>query len=271
MRLFGEIFSALVLFIASSLGRALGADISPDVLRNAAIATATEAALTTSAFIKDRTPGRPLKGGWTINFSDRNWVFTFNGPNEMTYTIAGFVWGADNEDWLVTFSGLGHIGAEQIFINGKAIWKYDTKLSDHSGMEFDNVVKYGAHSFWGWARGAEVVVGASIGAAGGIIAGGGAAGPVGAVVVGIAGALGGASGAATISDVAKEFVEAKDPVPPTASPKPPSIPKNEQELPPTKDMIAVAVFKSGEVRATWPSESLFLAGGLQGRHGNWGT
>lgn len=263
----GQLFTCLVLlFVSSDLAQ--GAEVSPEVRRAAALTTAAEAALTTTSLLKDRNPWKATKAGWSIRFSDRNWVLTIRGGgDEFFYTMTGFIWGGDTEDWLVSYSGLGTNGKESIFINGKGVWKYDRKLADHTTMDFDNIVKFGENSSWGWTRGAQVVVGGAIGTAAGILAGGAGAGPAGAIVLGIGGAMGGISGAVTISDLVKEFVESRDPVPPTTPPKVPSIPQNEQLLPPAKDMIVVAVLKDGTIRGTGPNETLSLSGSFKEGNG----
>jgi hypothetical protein len=259
----GQLFpSLLILFIALSSNLACGAEVTPEVRRVASLTTATEAALATTSLIKDRGLGKPLQAEWSITFSDRNWVLNIKSP-EFGYTMAGFLWGGDTEDWVI-YSGLGSTGKEPIFISGKAVWKYDGK--DWTSMNFDNVVKFGENSFWGWTKGAEVLVGGTIGAAGGIIVGG-TLGPTGAVIVGLAGAIGGGSGAVTISEVVRDLVESPDPVIPAPTPKPPPVPQKEQSLPATKNMIVVAVLKDGRIQGTGPDETLFLSGSHKERSG----
>jgi len=242
------------------------AKASPKVWRAAILATAAEAALATTSLIKDRNSGKSVKADWSIRFSDRNWELTIKGSvgdNAYRYTLAGFLWGDDNEDWLVSYSGIGSNGQEPIFISGKAIWKYDAKLSDHVAMDFDNVVKFGEHSTWGWVKGAEIFVGGTIGGAAGVITVGGT--PA-AIIVGVAGAIGGAAALVDLSNVVKEFVESEDPVPPKELPKTPPVPEKEQILPPTKDKIVIAVSKE-LVQGTGPDEKLFLAGSFKGSSG----
>lgn len=255
---FGQLFCSLVLALALSSELALAAEVTPEVRRTATLATAAEAALSTASYIKNRNAEKPAKAGWSINFSERNFVFHMKDAYGGSYTITGFLWGGDKEDWLITFSGTGYTGKEPIFINGKAVWKYDATLSDHPRIDFENVVKFGLNSVWGWIKGAEIVVGGGIGGGGGAIAGV-PAGPGGMVLVGLAGAIGGAAGAVDLSNVAKEeLTETKDPAPPPA-PKPPAIPQKEQELHPADGTIIIAVSK-GVVIGNGPTKAMFLSG-----------
>jgi hypothetical protein len=181
--------------IGTALALALtgGAKAEPKLWRPANLSTVMEVALATTSFIESMY-GTPEKAQLSINVSDRNWVLTLRsfGNYESSYTIVGFLWGADKEDWLLSYSGVGTLAKERSVLNGKAVWKYDSKLNDHAAIDFDNIVKVGENSLWGWTKGAQIVVGGTIGLAGGIIATGMT--PAG-IVVGVAGAIAGADGA----------------------------------------------------------------------------
>lgn len=259
---FGQLFSSLVLAIALSSEFAWGAEVTPEVRRAAVLASAAEAALSTASYVQDRNAEKPAKASWSINFTERNFVLNVKDAYGASYTMTGFLWGGDKEDWLVTYSGTGSSGKEPMFINGKAVWKYDPNLSDRSAMVFESVVKFGLNSVWGWTRGAELIVGGTIGAgAGGM--GGVAFGPVGVVVGGLGGALAGAESAITISNVVRdELIETKDPAPP-AAPKPPAVPQKQQELHPEDGTIIVAVSKEGQIVGSGPSKTMFLSGSFK--------
>lgn len=228
----------------------------PEAYKTAVLATAAEAALATTSLVKDQTSAKFLKCDWLVNFSDRNWVLRVKGATEsgeLSYTITGFLWGDSTEDWLVSYSGGGIAGKGPILINGKAVWKYDSKLADHTTMNLDNIVKFGEHSTWSWMKGAEIIIGGTLGATGGVMVAGGT--PA-AVVLGIVGAASGAESAVFVSDVTKEFVEAVTPRSPEP-PKVPPIPGKGQPLAPEKDKIVVAVSKDS-VLGSGPSEGLSL-------------
>jgi hypothetical protein len=158
----------LVVGLSSDLHAAPAA---PDLRRTAIVSTAAEVAMATTSFLKDRNPGKSLKTEWSIRLSDRNWVLSIKGTigdQGYWYTISGFLWGDESEDWLVTFSGLGS-SSEPIFVSGKALWRYDAGLADHTAMSFEQVVKLGENSAWGWVRGSEIIIGGTLGGAGGVI------------------------------------------------------------------------------------------------------
>ncbi len=51
-------------------------------------------------------------------------------------------------------------GDEQIHDHGRTIWPRGSS----SDYEFQHVMEFGSHSLWGWMKGAEIVVGGTIGA-----------------------------------------------------------------------------------------------------------
>jgi hypothetical protein len=261
MRRLNHAYSVLIIAFCFFIcvGRTVSADPVYDLHRAAILSTAAEAALATSSFLKDRNPGKSVKGDWSITFSTRNWVLTLKGgggSESYNYTVAGFLWGDDNEDWLITYSGLGSIGSEPIFISGKALWRYDVALADHVGMSFEHTTKFGENSKWGWMRGSEIVFGGTLGAVGGVIV---VAGTPAAIILGIGGAVGGAASAVTLSDVAKEFFETPNPPPPPAVPKPPVFPKSNEKISPGKDRIIIAISRE-TIGGTGPGEELALSG-----------
>lgn len=131
---------------------------------------------------------------------------TFDGQTWMplmTVQIHGILADAD-ESLKVSFVGNGVFGPEPIYVSG------ESSFLDHSGysygrMDFSHMIKIGDHSWWGWIRGTELIVGGAIGAAGGVMATGATAGA--AVVIGLGAALSGAASAVSISDVAAEYFD----------------------------------------------------------------
>jgi hypothetical protein len=223
MRRLNSIFSSFFLALIL-LSQAHAAPSASDLRRAAIVTTAAEVALATTSFLKDRNPNKSVKTEWSIRVSDRNWVLSINGSvgdQNYGYTVAGFLWGGESEDWLVTYSGLGN-STEPIFLSGKALWRYDANIGDHATMSFEQAVKFGENSYWGWMRGSEIIIGGALGGAGGVIV---AVRTPAAVLTGLVGAMGGAASAVALSDVAKEFLEAHDPPAPPPAPKPPNIPK----------------------------------------------
>jgi hypothetical protein len=93
-------------------------------------------------------------------------------------------------------------------------------------MTFHNVVKFGENSFWGWVVGSEIIVGGAIGGGAGFVVTS-ATGP-GAVVVGVAAAIGGANATVALSNAVRTIVESDAPTPPPALPNRPPIPPRQR-------------------------------------------
>lgn len=107
----------------------------------------------------------------------------------------------------ISFIGGGGFGPEPIYVSGKSVFE-NYNGHDHGQMEFSQTVKIGEHSWWGWIRGAELIVGGAVGAAGGVLATGATAGA--AAVIGLSAAIAGSSSAASISDVAAEYFDTSE-------------------------------------------------------------
>jgi hypothetical protein len=176
--------------------------------------------------------------------------------------MTGFIWGNVKEDWLVTYSGGGQCGQDPISINGKALWKYDTQSSDQTALDFDNIVKVGQHSWWGWLKGAEIVVGGGFGFVGGVLV---APAPPAAIVVGIVGAIGTAAALVDLSNTAKELVVSDQPQAPKESPKAPPVPKQGDKILPRRDTIIIAI--SSETVTATADENISLSGSFKGTEG----
>ena len=127
----------------------------------AILATAAEVTLTdTSGPYRRAGPRKPFEGQWIVRATDRSWEAQTKGAYD--YTVSGFLWGGDRDNWEVTYSGRGYGANQPISVNGKAEWRYDQKLDDHVGMTLDNIVKFGENSAWGWIRGSEECVWAAL-------------------------------------------------------------------------------------------------------------
>jgi hypothetical protein len=260
------VFAVLIALIPASL---VPAHASPEGRRAAVISTASEAVWATAALIKDRS-GKFEKAGWSINFSDRNWVLTadgYSGSGEFHFTVSGFLWGDENDDWLVTYSGGGRIGNEPLNINGKALWKYDAKTSDHGAMEFYNATKFGENSVWGWVVGTELVVGGTVGYVGAVVAVNVATAGVGlpaSIIIGVNGAIAGSVGVATLSTFVKDLINSEGTVPSSPAPAPSPAAPNNGPLSPSKDEVVIAVSnKEGRVVAIGPEGSVVVSGLLK--------
>jgi hypothetical protein len=212
-----------------------------DAWRTIITGTAVEAALLTASLLQEQF-NKPIDSKFNIVVSDRSWTMEIKGGlngNEVRLFFRGFLWGSENEDMLVSYSGAG-MSNGPISINGKALWKYDKKQADHIAMEIDNIVKFGEHTVWGWVKGGEIVVGGALGVVGGIIAAGGPT--PGAIVTGILGAAAGAESVVFLSNTARELKESFDPAAP-AIPAAPTIPEKGQPISPEKGRLIVAVSK----------------------------
>jgi hypothetical protein len=264
-RLLFSLIAAIALVAIPTMANAQASlPSSSEVRRAVIISTAVEAVLATTALIKDRNDEPFEKGGWSIKFSDRNWVLTGEGrrrEGDFTYTISGFLWGDDKDDWLVSYSGTGINGKEPIYINGTATWR-----SDHSAMDFRNVVKFGENSVWGWVVGSEVIFGGVIGAGGAVIAvtvSTAGLGVPAALVIGGAGAIGGASALVSLSQTAKDIVNSDEPVPSPPLPKMPPAPEKGEVMLPAKDRIFVAVSKDGRILGSGPDGAVASSGSFE--------
>lgn len=230
-------------------------------LRKAAILTTiTESALATASLIRTHLDSANINNfHWSSRFSDREWQFDAQGSvrsREFTLRVSGYLWGADKANWSAEYSGLGQLGDEMMSDHGNTVWLYNRDAADYRDMNFRQVMKFGQHSFWGWVLGAEVVVGGTVGAAGGLVT----AGPIGAAVGGLT--LG--SGLVGASAAAKALL-ADDPKTAEAPPAPampprPAPPEVGQVLVASAGKIYTAVSSEGELLGYGPDGVLELSG-----------
>ncbi len=235
-----------------------GAHASPDGRKTAILSTMAEATLATTMLAQDRKRGSLKELKWSTRFSERDWSVTATGNIDgepFTFTIVGYLWGDDQDDWQVTFAGAGRRGTERIRINGIATWKYDEKAKDHTTMAFRHTVKFGENSIWGWVVGTEIIVGgalAGVGAAAAITASTAGIGIGAAIVIGVAASIPGAGAAVTLSKEVTALVESDKPAPAPAAPKAPNPPKVGDKLTPTKDSIHIGVSRDGRIFGNGP-------------------
>jgi hypothetical protein len=242
------------------------ADGSQEVQKAAILTTMTEAALAAASLIQDRTNAKLERVSWSATYSERDWAITVRGTvngEPCGFTMSGYLWGADKEDWLVSYSGLGEQRKEPIRINGKAVWQYDSKVSDHVAMDFQQNIKFGDNSMWGWVLGAEVIVGGTVGGGAAIVTAGLATGGIAlgaSAVIGAWGALGSAAALVGASSAAKSLIEDNHPPPAPPAPERPAVPKNGEKLSPQKGMIYTVVSHGGTISGSGPDGILLISG-----------
>ncbi len=236
-------------------------------LRKATILlTMSESALAAVSLIQDQSKRKLKELSWSINYSQREWVFEAKGffdDQEVNFTLSGFLWGQDKEDWLITYSGQGQIGKDPLRIHGHTSWRYDKEASDYQEMDFRQIIKFGDNSFWTWMFGAELVVGGTIGA---VTGGGGTVIATGGLGLGAApwiaakGAAVGAAALVTISAGAKVLLDSDDPPPPPTPPKRPSPPSEGEKLVPQDGILYAAVSRDGRILGSGSDGVSILSG-----------
>lgn len=203
--------------------------------RAANLTAIAEAALSTASLVQDYLD--IFDGGvleeiqWSATYTQRHWIFRASGnagEQTFSFTMVGYLWGDEDQDWSITYTGLGQLREEPIFISGRSDWILNQEDLSYSytDMEFRHVVKFGESSYWGWVVGGEAILGGTIGAGGAIagaslVTGGLALGA--AAWIGSAGALTGATALISASDTAKSLIsseELESDGPPDAPPLP---------------------------------------------------
>ncbi|MEW7286175.1 hypothetical protein AB2S03_25430, partial [Escherichia coli] len=122
----------IITFSLSIMGVAATAQ---DRARSAAnLTTITEAALSSISLVSTHVQNKDFSDfSWSANLSERNWIFNGQGKldgREIKFTMSGYLWGMDKEDWNITYSGLGNLGDESIFISGRSDWILDNETLD---------------------------------------------------------------------------------------------------------------------------------------------
>jgi hypothetical protein len=239
-----------------------------EVRKVAIVSVMTEAAIVSSILFEDRLGIEVGELAWSGSFSDREWKMEAKGNianTQVTIFINGYLWGHAKENWTVGYSGQGAMDEESIYVNGRTEWHYDPSLEGHQNMDFQQIIKFGDNTFWGWVLGAETFVGGSIGAAGGI-----AAGPIGS----LSGAIALSSAAVGLSAGAKFLLKSDEPVDPPRTPDRPKKPLEGDVIAPADNLIITAISSDDSISAsafgrlrlegTWNSqEGNFLANVFQ--------
>jgi hypothetical protein len=211
----------------------------------AVLLSMTESLLATATMVRTRMAGAgPIKEiKWTATYGARNWMVSLQGQDgPLRITMTGFLWGNSDFGWAANYAGNGQLGDEQIHGNGRTIWPRGGQ-SSFSDYEFQHVMEFGSHSLWGWIRGAEIVVGGTVGAAAGMET------PVTAVV----GAIGGASGLISLSNVVVAQFE-NAPQPPSQPPRParPAPPQPGNMLVANAEQSYIVVGGDGNIKGAGP-------------------
>ncbi len=218
--------------------------------------TIAETVLATTSQLNDRV-GSPIKDvSWTSQVGDRNWSLRMRGSSErgpIEIGFGGFLWGNEDEDWVVNYSGGGRIGGEPIQINGRMEWP----RAGRPTAIFNQAAKFGEHSTWGWIVGAEVTVGLTVGGTVAFL--GTAAVPPAAFLIAIWGGATGATTAVTLSKIARETIEGEGPPQPPPAPPAPA-PKKDDKLTPQADVLYVTLAKDGSVTGNGPDPRCSLEG-----------
>lgn len=229
------------LLLVAFAGSALAQEQQQQIRKAAIVSVMIEAAIVSSVLFEDRLDSTLGELFWSGQFSDREWEMQAEGniaDTGITFSINGFLWGQPEEDWSVTYFGQGSLSEEPISVNGRAEWSFNSELGGHQNMDFHQVIKFGDNTWWGWVLGAELFVGGSIGATGGLVAG--PAGSLGgAIIVG--------SAAVGISAGAKSLIESDDPVDPPRMPDRPARPIEGEVMLAGGDRIITVVSPDGFV------------------------
>jgi hypothetical protein len=193
--------------------------------------------------ITENTPaGQTLL--WSGTYSDSRWTYSlssgFNGK-PLTLHYAGTLNGNVGQNIVVPFSANGTWGVAPLQISGQTNFGFDAAANDYVTFTFQQLVQIGSGTTFDWTTAAELFVGGQLGGGAGFL-GGASLGPGGAIITGLAGALGGADAAVSLSSVFRDNpVQTPLPPPPPAIPDPPT----SGELPGPGSGIDPRRFKSG--------------------------
>lgn len=257
----------LVLAVFSSCISAASA--SPEMRKAAILSAMTEAALSSVSLMHDHLHKDLKNFNWTSTFSDRDMAFRgegFFGDSsdgvKFSFTLTGYLWGDDQQDLSLTYSGLGYANDEPIRLNGRSDWAYNKDKSDYMNMDFRHVMKFGKNSYWGWIVGSEIIMGGALGAGGAIAGTAAATGGVAlgaALWIGAKGAAEGASALVAVSTLVKTLTESHEPVDQPKQPDRPTPPLKGNPIRLAPDQILTAVSKNGQLLGKGP-DKLVLSG-----------
>jgi hypothetical protein len=246
---------------------------SAEVRQTAILSTMSEAALAALSIQPNPSGGDTLEFTWLAKFSDRDWTLAGDGPNgnqKIQFTMSGYLWGEDDEDLSISYSGGGYINDDPIRLNGKADWLYDKEKAEYREMDFRHVMKFGDKSHWGWVVGSEIVVGGSIGVGAVLIPAALATGGVGlgpAMAPAVKAGVEGASVLVTLSTAIRSIQESHDPVAPPPKPARPSRPHHSAPIKPTKDQISITISINGDIHGYGADGMTELSGTYDAKKG----
>lgn len=143
----------------------------PEFRKTANLMVLSEALLTQSKVIGEKFGKDFSQAEWQSSFSDRLWSAKLSGMvagKASTLSLTGFAWDGDQESLIVAFSGTGEVGGEPVLVHGNATWISDPKKKDYLSMDFQQVTRLGTGTEWFWSRGAETIVGGTLGGALGV-------------------------------------------------------------------------------------------------------
>lgn len=143
----------------------------PEFRKTANLMVLSEALLTQSAVISEKFGKGLSYAAWSSSFSDRLWSADLSGSvsdKKDVLSLTGFAWGGDQDTLVITFSGTGTIDGEPVLVKGNATWIYDQQLNDYHSMDFQQVTRFGTGTDWFWSKGAETIVGGTLGGAAGV-------------------------------------------------------------------------------------------------------
>ena len=256
--------SFTVLIFVAAFNPHVQAQEPSEVRKTVIVATLSEAALASAALIQDASDRTLKELIFSGSYSEREWVVEAKGgldDRSVGMTMTGFVWGNEETDLSVNYSGLGRFGEEPMRIHGETAWLYNADISDYQHMEIRHVMKFGNNSIWGWVVGSEAIFGGAVAAGAAIVAS-----PVtggGSLLIGAAAAIGGAKSTVLLSKNIRETIKSDEPTPPPEVPGRIEPPEPEQELQlddVSEDTILIAVSRDGTIIGKGPSAQLLLSG-----------
>lgn len=254
-----------ILALAVFLGLPLFASASPELRKSAILSTMTESALSTVSLLQKRLGENIEDFHWYSTYSDRDFFFSGHGrvgDKKVAFEMTGYLWGAEQQNLSLTYSGFGDAGNERVRINGRSDWPFDKSRADYINMDFSQVIKFGENSKWGWVKGSEVIVGGALGAGSALALAGAATGGTALVGAFFIGGMGAATGADIFLSISNELTtldESHEPTAPPKEPERPSAPDKGQSVEIAPGQILTAVSKDGKLLGAGPGE-LSLSG-----------
>lgn len=215
--------------------------------------TIGESAYATAALLHDFTDREMRSVSWQAGYTENTWTLTASGESPSWFfflEIEGTLQEAQNDTWSIQFTGNGRINDEiPLVVSGRSellLLERTDGVPDFSEMQFEQMIRIGENSLWGWIKGSELIFGAVLGGAGAVLAAPVTGGT--SLLVGLAGAVAGAGGAATLSnEVRTEFFESEEAVPSPEVPKLPEEPQVNEPIEVGEDQIMIAVMLSDEI------------------------